>query len=72
MQGSAAGSLIAPIWAIVSTQFASRYQVKVGDQFTLVLGNAALATTSFVVGATTNEFPTLYPGDEPGGFIVID
>ena len=70
-EGSAAGSLSAPIWAIVSAQFATRYQVKVGDKFTLVLGNAVVATTSFVVGATTDEFPTLYPGDKPGGFIVI-
>ena len=72
VQGSDAGSANAPIWAIVSTQFATHYQVKVGDRFTLGVGNSGLATTSFLVGATVNEFPTLYPANEPGGFIVVD
>jgi ABC-type lipoprotein release transport system permease subunit len=70
--GSDAGSANAPIWAIVSTQFADHYHVKVGDRFTLGIGSTALATTSLVVGATVNEFPTLYPAAEPGGFIVVD
>ncbi|MGO8947379.1 MAG: FtsX-like permease family protein, partial [Ktedonobacterales bacterium] len=69
--GSDAGAAGAPIWAIVSTQFASRYQVKVGDPFSLEVGDAAFSST-FVVGAIANEFPTLYPGDVPGGFIVVD
>jgi putative ABC transport system permease protein len=71
-KGATAGNVSAPIWAIVSTQFARHYQVKVGDQFTLLLSNSVAANTAFVVGATTDEFPTLYPGDKPGGFIVID
>ena len=71
-QGSGVGSANAPIWTIVSTQFANHYQVKVGDRFTLGVGSTALATTSLVVGAVVNEFPTLYPAEEPGGFIVVD
>jgi putative ABC transport system permease protein len=71
-KGGTSGSVTAPIWAIVSTQFARHYQVKVGDQFTLLLSNSVAANTAFVVGATTDEFPTLYPGNKPGGFIVID
>jgi putative ABC transport system permease protein len=72
VQGEAAGSPSNPIWTIVSAQFASRYQVKVGQRFTLQVGGSPLATTSFVVGAIASEFPTLYPGEEPGGFIVLD
>lgn len=71
-QGGKSGSTANPIWAIVSTQFATRYHVKVGDQFILQLNDTALGVTAFVVGATTDEFPTLYPQDEPGGFIVAD
>ncbi|MGO8947374.1 MAG: FtsX-like permease family protein, partial [Ktedonobacterales bacterium] len=70
--GTSVATAADPIWAIVSAQFASRYQVKVGDPFTLEVGYAALGNTPFVVGAIANEFPTLYPGNEPGGFIVVD
>ena len=71
-QGGSAGNAGAPIWTMVSSQFANLYQLKAGDQFTLVVGSSSLTTTSFVVGAIADEFPTLYPGNEPGGFIVMD
>ncbi len=70
--GKAAGSVTAPIWTIVSAQFAGLYQVNVGDHFTLEVGGSGPDNVQFVVGAIVNEFPTLYPESDPSGFIVMD
>ncbi len=61
-----------PIWALVSQTFADQLHLKVGDRFTLQLGNAFAAGTSLVVGAIVHEFPTVYPEQSLTGFVVFD
>ncbi|HEX8997519.1 MAG TPA: ABC transporter permease [Ktedonobacterales bacterium] len=62
----------APVWAIVSQSFAKQYSVNVGDKFALTLNENIFGTTNFVVGAIVSDFPTLYPQQYPGGFVVVD
>ncbi|HLY30186.1 MAG TPA: FtsX-like permease family protein, partial [Ktedonobacterales bacterium] len=66
-----AGSTSAPIWALVSQTFASQYQLSVGQRFSLQVPEASLTNESFLVGAIVQEFPTLYPQEDPSGFIVV-
>lgn len=70
--GAAAGSASAPIWALVSDQFASGLHIHAGDQFTLQLSENPFGTTTFVVGDVVHQFPTLYPNRAPGSFVVAD
>ncbi|HEX8732585.1 MAG TPA: FtsX-like permease family protein, partial [Ktedonobacterales bacterium] len=77
MSGMAADStaqsgVSTPIWAIVSETFAQQNELKTGDKFALTLSENIFGSTSFVVGAIVNDFPTLYPVQYPGGFVVID
>ena len=71
---AAVGSEIAahPVWAIVGDAFAQQLRLKVGDRFQLGVSDIPFSTTSFVVGAIVQEFPTLYPQRAPGGFMVVD
>ncbi|HEX9068438.1 MAG TPA: FtsX-like permease family protein [Ktedonobacterales bacterium] len=66
-----AGSADAPIYADVSEQFASQFAVHRGDRFTLQLNQASLGTTTFIVGDIVRYFPTLYPQQTPGSFVVM-
>lgn len=61
-----------PIWGIVSQSFAQQNFLKVGDKFALTLSENIFGSTNFVVGAIVNDFPTLYPVQYPGGFIIMD
>lgn len=61
-----------PIWAIVSQSYADQYSLKLGDHFSLSLSESFFGSTSFVVGAIAQSFPTLYPNQYPAGFIVIN
>ena len=65
-----AGAAGHPIWALVSQTFASSLNVKVGDRFALSLPDSVNTPAFFVVGDIVQDFPTLYPGSEPGGFLV--
>ncbi len=68
---SAAGTANAPIWTVVSQAFASQYQLSVGQRFTLQISEGTGGEATFIVGAITTYFPTLYPADYPSGFIVV-
>ena len=61
-----------PIWGIVSQSFAQQYALKIGDRFSLTLNESFFGSTSFTVGAIVNDFPTLYPGEYPSGFAIIN
>ncbi len=65
-----AGAAGHPVWALVSQTFASSLNVKVGDRFALSLPDSINTPAFFVVGDIVQDFPTLYPGSEPGGFLV--
>jgi putative ABC transport system permease protein len=60
------------IWAIVSQSYASQYDLKVGERFSLNLSEIFFGAVSFKVGAIVNEFPTLYPNQVAAGFIVAN
>lgn len=64
-------SVAAPVWAIVSQSFAQQNLLKVGDKFALTLSENVSGAANFVVGAIISDFPTLYPQQFSGGFIVI-
>src|SRR5487761_2004360 len=68
---TAQSGVSAPLWAIVSETFAQQNFLKVGDKFALALNENIFGSTDFVVGAIVSGFPTLYPAQYPGGFIVI-
>jgi ABC-type antimicrobial peptide transport system permease subunit len=61
-----------PLWAIVSETLAQQLRLHVGERFqldgTLELPNPP----TLVVSAIVREFPTLYPADAAGGFLVMD
>jgi len=61
----------APVWAIVSQNFAEQNHLNVGDKFALTLSENIFGSTNFVVGAIVADFPTLYPQQFAGGFIVM-
>ncbi|HZC08075.1 MAG TPA: FtsX-like permease family protein [Ktedonobacterales bacterium] len=62
----------APVWAIVSQNFAQQNTLKVGDKFALTLNENTFGSNNFVVGAIVSDFPTLYPQQYPDGFMVVD
>jgi putative ABC transport system permease protein len=70
--GTNAGTIQAPIWAMVSSVFAAQNSLKVGDKFTLGLSESAFSSVNCVVGAIVQDFPTLYPNRLPGSFVVAD
>jgi putative ABC transport system permease protein len=70
--GAAPGDSAHPIWAVCSDAFAASLGLHVGDRFALGLPDAAAATTTFVVGALVDDFPTLYATRAPGGGLVVD
>lgn len=77
MQGMQKNTTVAsgangPIWAVVSQSFATQNSLNVGDKFALTLSENIFGSTSFVVGAIVNDFPTLYPAQYPGGFVIMD
>lgn len=72
IRGTNAGTASAPIWALVSDQFASALHIGKGDKFSIQLSENPFGTTAFVVGGIVHEFPTLYPGRAPGSFMVAD
>jgi putative ABC transport system permease protein len=61
-----------PVWAIISATFASNAHVQVGDRFALNLPDSVNASSFFTVGAIAQDFPTLYPSEVSGGFIVLN
>ncbi|HEX6123604.1 MAG TPA: FtsX-like permease family protein, partial [Ktedonobacterales bacterium] len=67
-----AGSQAHPMWAIVSETLARQSRLKVGDRFQAIISDISYTSTSFVVGAIITQFPTLYPGSAPGGFMILD
>lgn len=70
--GTLAGDPGHPVWAIVSQTFAANIHVQVGDRFALTLPDSVSTPAFFVVGAIVQDFPTLYPTQSPGGFMVLD
>lgn len=62
----------APIWALVSQNFAQQNKVKVGDRFALTLNENIFGSTNFIVGSIVSGFPTLYPNKYPDGFVIVD
>jgi putative ABC transport system permease protein len=61
----------APVWAIVSQNFAQQNALKVDDKFALTLNENSFGSNNFVVGAVVADFPTLYPNQYPAGFMVV-
>ncbi len=70
--GEAAGTVAAPVYALVSETFADQNALRVGDQFGLQLSETSFGQTYFVVGHIIQDFPTLYPTHSAGGFLVAD
>lgn len=58
--------------AIVSAGFAAQNHLSVGRVFVLELPDAEDGQATFVVTGIVREFPTLYPSQSPGGFVVVD
>lgn len=69
---SGAGDANHPIWAIVSANLAQSQGLRLGDRFHATLPGAYTNATLFVVSAVVAAFPTLYPGDPAGGFVVAN
>jgi len=61
-----------PLWAIVSQKLAQQLRLKVGERFQLGGTLELLTPPTLVVSAIVPEFPTLYPADAVGGFLVMD
>ena len=70
--GLEAGSQAHPMWAMVSQTLARQSRIKVGDRFQANISDISFTSTSFVVGAIITQFPTLYPNDASGGFMILD
>lgn len=71
--GATAGSGQAPVWALVSQEFATQFHIHAGSTFALQLSEGgSFSSTIFVVGGIVNEFPTLYPNHQQGSFIVVN
>jgi len=70
-KGLAAGTAQAPLWALVSQNFAAQYQLSVGARFTLELPDQGGANIVCQVGTIVREFPTLYPEAVGAGFVVL-
>jgi putative ABC transport system permease protein len=68
-QGSEAGDVNHPIWALVNATFADAYHLRPGDRFHRDASEGR-GQINFVVGAVINEFPTLYDAFS-GGFVVV-
>lgn len=67
-----AGDATHPVWAMVSDTFLAALHLRVGDHFALNLPGASGQPAFFVVGAVVHEFPTLYPAQQPAGFVVLN
>ena len=61
-----------PIWAVVSDTLAQQLRLKVGDRFQISVTDIPFANPTFVVGMIVHQFPTLYPQQAPGGFVVMN
>lgn len=61
-----------PVWAIVSQTFATNTHTQVGDHFALNMPDSVSTSSFFIVGAIVQDFPTLYPTQSAGGFIILD
>jgi putative ABC transport system permease protein len=61
-----------PMWTMVSDTFAQQLRLKVGDRYQLGVSEIPFTTPTFVVGAIIHNFPTLYPSNAPGGFVIAD
>lgn len=70
-QGANAGLPGAPIWAIISQARAEQANLHVGDPFAAQPSASEGGPVNFVVGAIVPDFPTLYPGNAQGGFLVV-
>ncbi|HLY31851.1 MAG TPA: ABC transporter permease [Ktedonobacterales bacterium] len=68
--GSSQVSPSAPLWALVSQSFATSTRLGVGSAFTMQLQDQA-TTVECRVGAIVAAFPTLYPQEDPAGFVVV-
>jgi putative ABC transport system permease protein len=60
------------LWAVVSDTLAQQMRLKVGDHFQLGVSDVPFNSPTFIVGAIVQQFPTLYPQQAPGGFMVVD
>ena len=60
------------LWAAVSDTLAGQMRLKVGDRFQLGVSDLPFNSPTFVVGTIIHQFPTLYPQQAPGGFLVVD
>ena len=60
-----------PIWVIITPELAASQNVRVGQRFALSVNYAAADQTTFVVGAITNRFPTVYPAQAPAGALIM-
>jgi putative ABC transport system permease protein len=60
-----------PVWALLDETFAATQHMRVGEAFSLSCSGTFTAC-AFRVGAIVRDFPTLYPAQEPDGFIVAD
>jgi ABC-type lipoprotein release transport system permease subunit len=67
-----AGTPAHAVWAIVSQTFASQLNLKVGDHFQLDMPGTGGQDSNFTVGGIVSDFPTLYPTEQLGGFVVLN
>lgn len=70
--GANAGAADAPIWTLVSAEFAGSLNLHPGDSFTLVPQWGAQGRMTLRVGQIVNAFPTMYPPAEGAGSVIMD
>ncbi|HEV7127509.1 MAG TPA: ABC transporter permease, partial [Ktedonobacterales bacterium] len=68
---SSLGGADHPVAALVTAAFAATQHLQQGQTFQLALASAAADQTVFVVAGIIQDFPTYYPGQTPGGLIVV-
>ncbi len=71
-RGAGSGSIgsSARLWALVSQSFAASSHLRVGSAFTMQVEEQA-TNVDCRVGAIIAAFPTLYPQEDPAGFVVV-
>jgi ABC-type lipoprotein release transport system permease subunit len=72
LAGPSAGEANAPIWALVSADFANNLNLRPGDHFTLVPEWGNQGKMVFQVGAIVDAFPTMYTPGQGLGYVIAD
>ncbi len=67
-----AGDATHPVWAVISQSLADQAHLHLGDRFSIAFQHSFGTSTQARVGLIVDEFPTLYPHQTDGGFVVLN